>query len=87
MDDYDQEELADLFVKYDIKSPSTGNDLTPPISFNLTVQGVFLKFKRLLEFNQRKLPLAAAHKVNSFRSEISPRPGLIPVRFSETPVP
>lgn len=38
MDNYTQQELADLFVKYNVKSPSTGNDLTPPVSFNLMFQ-------------------------------------------------
>ncbi|XP_058486606.1 glycine--tRNA ligase-like [Solea solea] len=99
MDNYTQKELADLFVKYDVKSPSTGNDLTPPVSFNLmfktsigpggntpgylrpeTAQGMFLNFKRLLEFNQGKLPFGAAQIGNSFRNEISPRSGLIRVR-------
>ncbi|KAM9839459.1 glycine--tRNA ligase-like isoform 2-T2 [Aulostomus maculatus] len=99
MDNYTQQELADLFIKYNVKAPSTGNDLTPPISFNLmfqtsigpggnmpgylrpeTAQGMFLNFKRLLEFNQGKLPFAAAQIGNSFRNEISPRSGLIRVR-------
>uniref|UniRef100_UPI0037E9880B glycine--tRNA ligase-like n=1 Tax=Semicossyphus pulcher TaxID=241346 RepID=UPI0037E9880B len=99
MDNYTQQELSDLFVKYNVKSPSTGNDLTAPISFNLmfqtsigpggnmpgylrpeTAQGMFLNFKRLLEFNQGKLPFGAAQIGNSFRNEISPRSGLIRVR-------
>ncbi|KAF3836567.1 hypothetical protein F7725_029125 [Dissostichus mawsoni] len=41
---------------------------------------MFLNFKRLLEFNQGKLPFAAAQIGNSFRNEISPRSGLIRVR-------
>ncbi|KAM6977276.1 glycine--tRNA ligase [Aplochiton taeniatus] len=99
MDNFTQQELTDLFVKYDVKSPTTGNDLSPPVSFNLmfktsigpggnmtgylrpeTAQGIFLNFKRLLEFNQGKLPFAAAQIGNSFRNEISPRSGLIRVR-------
>ncbi|XP_072110313.1 glycine--tRNA ligase isoform X1 [Mobula birostris] len=99
MDNYSQQELADLFVNYNVKSPVTGNDLSPPIAFNLmfqtsigpggnmpgylrpeTAQGIFLNFKRLLEFNQGKLPFAAAQIGNSFRNEISPRSGLIRVR-------
>ncbi|XP_063063524.1 glycine--tRNA ligase [Engraulis encrasicolus] len=99
LDNYTQQELTDLFVKYNVKSPVTGNDLTAPISFNLmfqtsigpggnmtgylrpeTAQGIFLNFKRLLEFNQGKLPFAAAQIGNSFRNEISPRSGLIRVR-------
>ncbi|KAJ8276988.1 hypothetical protein GJAV_G00070160 [Gymnothorax javanicus] len=99
MDNYTQQELADLFEKYNVKSPTTGNDLSAPISFNLmfqtsigpggnmpgylrpeTAQGIFLNFKRLLEFNQGKLPFAAAQIGNSFRNEISPRSGLIRVR-------
>lgn len=35
MDNYGQQELADLFVNYNVKSPITGNDLSPPVSFNL----------------------------------------------------
>ncbi|PWA18192.1 hypothetical protein CCH79_00004159, partial [Gambusia affinis] len=99
LDNYSQQELTDLFVKYNVKSPTTGNELTAPISFNLmfqtsigpggnmpgylrpeTAQGIFLNFKRLLEFNQGKLPFAAAQIGNSFRNEISPRSGLIRVR-------
>ncbi|KAM4028610.1 LOW QUALITY PROTEIN: glycine--tRNA ligase [Anomaloglossus baeobatrachus] len=99
MDNYGQQELAELFVKYNVKSPITQNDLSPPVSFNLmfqtsigpggnmtgylrpeTAQGIFLNFKRLLEFNQGKLPFAAAQIGNSFRNEISPRSGLIRVR-------
>ncbi|KAE8595402.1 hypothetical protein XENTR_v10015726 [Xenopus tropicalis] len=99
MDNYNQQDLADLFVTYNVKSPITLNDLTPPVSFNLmfqtsigpggnmpgylrpeTAQGIFLNFKRLLEFNQGKLPFAAAQIGNSFRNEISPRSGLIRVR-------
>ncbi|XP_040287241.1 glycine--tRNA ligase [Bufo bufo] len=99
MDNYGQQDLADLFVKYNVKSPITQNDLSPPVSFNLmfqtsigpggnmtgylrpeTAQGIFLNFKRLLEFNQGKLPFAAAQIGNAFRNEISPRSGLIRVR-------
>ncbi|XP_028934038.1 glycine--tRNA ligase [Ornithorhynchus anatinus] len=99
MDNYGQQELTDLFVNYNVKSPITGNDLSPPVAFNLmfktfigpgggmpgylrpeTAQGIFLNFKRLLEFNQGKLPFAAAQIGNSFRNEISPRSGLIRVR-------
>ncbi|XP_078008138.1 glycine--tRNA ligase isoform X1 [Phascolarctos cinereus] len=99
LDNYGQEQLADLFVNYNVKSPLTGNDLSPPVSFNLmfktfigpggnmpgylrpeTAQGIFLNFKRLLEFNQGKLPFAAAQIGSSFRNEISPRSGLIRVR-------
>ncbi|XP_045558824.1 glycine--tRNA ligase [Salmo salar] len=99
MDNYTQQELTNLFVKYSVKSPTTGNDLSAPHLFNLmfqtsigpggnmtgylrpeTAQGIFLNFKRLLEFNQGKLPFAAAQIGNSFRNEISPRSGLIRVR-------
>eukprot|EP00092_Neocalanus_flemingeri_P108750 GFUD01139671.1.p1 GENE.GFUD01139671.1~~GFUD01139671.1.p1 ORF type:complete len:679 (-),score=192.95 GFUD01139671.1:183-2219(-) len=45
-----------------------------------TAQGIFVNFKRLLEFNQGKLPFAAAQIGNAFRNEISPRAGLIRVR-------
>lgn len=45
-----------------------------------TAQGIFVNFKRLLEFNQRKLPFAVAQVGNAFRNEISPRSGLIRVR-------
>lgn len=39
-----------------------------------------MNFKRLLEFNQGKLPFAAAQIGNAFRNEISPRSGLLRVR-------
>ncbi|MFH4973563.1 hypothetical protein AB6A40_000272 [Gnathostoma spinigerum] len=45
-----------------------------------TAQGIFVNFKRLLEFNQGKLPFAAAQIGSGFRNEISPRQGLIRVR-------
>ncbi|XP_064647807.1 glycine--tRNA ligase-like [Lineus longissimus] len=45
-----------------------------------TAQGIFVNFKRLLEFNQGKLPFAAAQIGAAFRNEISPRAGLIRVR-------
>ncbi|EDW19721.2 glycine--tRNA ligase [Drosophila mojavensis] len=99
LDGLSKQELADVLAKYNIKSPLTGNDLTPPIEFNLmfatqigptglvkgflrpeTAQGIFVNFKRLLEFNQGKLPFAVAQIGNSFRNEISPRSGLIRVR-------
>ncbi|CAF4311876.1 unnamed protein product [Rotaria socialis] len=43
-------------------------------------QGMFVNFKRLLEFNQGRLPFAAAQIGNAFRNEISPRSGLLRVR-------
>ncbi|CAF1313107.1 unnamed protein product [Adineta steineri] len=45
-----------------------------------TAQGMFVNFKRLLNFNQGQLPFAAAQIGNSFRNEISPRSGLLRVR-------
>lgn len=45
-----------------------------------TAQGIFVNFKRLLEFNQGRLPFAVAQIGNAFRNEISPRSGLIRVR-------
>ena len=45
-----------------------------------TAQGIFVNFKRLLEFNQGKLPFAGAQIGAAFRNEISPRSGLIRVR-------
>lgn len=63
---------------------------SPPSPFSYlrpeTAQGIFLNFKRLLEFNQGKLPFAAAQIGNSFRNEISPRSGLIRVRYCQLPL-
>ncbi|KAJ0180902.1 hypothetical protein K1T71_002987 [Dendrolimus kikuchii] len=92
-------EMESLMKRFDMKSPISGNELTPPIEFNLmfntqigpsglvkgflrpeTAQGIFVNFKRLLEFNQGRLPFAAAQIGNSFRNEISPRSGLLRVR-------
>ncbi|XP_072179026.1 glycine--tRNA ligase-like [Diadema setosum] len=99
IDNYDKETLTQLFRKYQVKSPTTNNDLSDPMEFNLmfataigpagnqpgylrpeTAQGIFVNFKRLLEFNQGRLPFAAAQIGNAFRNEISPRSGLIRVR-------
>jgi len=45
-----------------------------------TAQGIFVNFKKLLEFNGGKLPFAAAQVGIAFRNEISPRAGLLRVR-------
>ena len=45
-----------------------------------TAQGMFVNFKRLLEFNAGKLPFGAAQVGRAFRNEISPRAGLLRVR-------
>lgn len=45
-----------------------------------TAQGIFVNFKRLLEFNGGKLPFACAQIGLSFRNEISPKAGLLRVR-------
>ncbi|EGG18010.1 glycyl-tRNA synthetase [Cavenderia fasciculata] len=45
-----------------------------------TAQGIFVNFKRLLDYNANKLPFAAAQIGNSFRNEIAPRSGLLRVR-------
>lgn len=45
-----------------------------------TAQGIFVNFKRLLEYMGGKLPFACAQIGLSFRNEISPRSGLLRVR-------
>ncbi|RUS21874.1 glycyl-tRNA synthetase [Endogone sp. FLAS-F59071] len=45
-----------------------------------TAQGQFLVFKKLLDFNNDKMPFASAQIGRSFRNEISPRSGLLRVR-------
>ena len=45
-----------------------------------TAQGIFVNFKRLLEFNGGRLPFGGAQIGAAFRNEISPRSGLIRVR-------
>ena len=45
-----------------------------------TAQGQFLVFKKLLEFNNERMPFASAQIGRSFRNEISPRSGLLRVR-------
>lgn len=42
-----------------------------------TAQGIFMNFKRLYDFNQKKLPFSVAQIGKSFRNEISPKSGLI----------
>jgi len=45
-----------------------------------TAQGIFVNFRRLLDFNGGKLPFAAAQIGNAYRNEIAPRSGLLRVR-------
>lgn len=45
-----------------------------------TAQGIFVNFKRLLEYMGGKLPFACAQIGLSFRNEISPKSGLLRVR-------
>lgn len=45
-----------------------------------TSQGLFVNFRRLLDYNQSKMPFAAAQIGTAFRNEISPRGGLLRVR-------
>lgn len=89
LDGMTKDEIAAVLLKYNMKSPVSGNDLTEPIEFNLmfgtqigptglvkgflrpeTAQGIFVNFKRLLAFNQERLPFAAAQIGNAFRNEI-----------------
>jgi len=45
-----------------------------------TAQGIFVAFRRLLEFNAGRLPFAAAQIGAAYRNEIAPRGGLLRVR-------
>lgn len=45
-----------------------------------TAQGIFVNFRRLLDYNGGRLPFAAAQIGAAFRNEISPRAGLLRVR-------
>lgn len=45
-----------------------------------TAQGIFVNFRRLLEYNGGRMPFAAAQLGLGFRNEISPRSGLLRVR-------
>ena len=45
-----------------------------------TSQGLFVNFRRLLDFNATKMPFSAAQIGLGFRNEISPRSGLLRVR-------
>jgi glycyl-tRNA synthetase len=99
LDNFAESELNEKMKLYDVRNPTTDNEVSEAIPFNLmfntpigpgghmpgflrpeTAQGIFVNFKRLLEFNHGKLPFAAAQIGNSFRNEISPRAGLIRVR-------
>lgn len=71
LDGFSDKDMNEVIRKYKFKSPTTGNELSDPVSFNLmfptqigptgdfqaylrpeTAQGIFINFKRLLEFNQ-----------------------------------
>jgi glycyl-tRNA synthetase len=45
-----------------------------------TSQSIFLNFKRLLEYNNGRMPFASAQVGLGFRNEIAPRQGLLRVR-------
>jgi glycyl-tRNA synthetase len=45
-----------------------------------TAQGIFVNFRRLNEFNNGRMPMAAAQLGLGFRNEIHPRQGLLRVR-------
>lgn len=45
-----------------------------------TAQGIFINFRRLLEYNAGKVPFGCAQIGSAFRNEISPRAGLLRVR-------
>ena len=45
-----------------------------------TAQGLFVNFRRLLDFNGKRMPFAAAQIGTGFRNEIAPRGGLLRVR-------
>lgn len=45
-----------------------------------TAQGQFTNFKRLLDYNNDRMPFASAQIGRAFRNEISPRSGLLRVR-------
>jgi len=45
-----------------------------------TAQGIFVNFKRLLEYNNGRMPFASAQVGTGFRNEIAPKGGLIRVR-------
>jgi glycyl-tRNA synthetase len=45
-----------------------------------TAQGIFVNFRRLLEYNNQRTPFAAAQIGTAYRNEISPRGGLLRVR-------
>ena len=45
-----------------------------------TAQGLFVNFRRLLEYNAAKMPFSAAQVGIGFRNEIAPRSGLLRVR-------
>uniref|UniRef100_A0A8C9H1A1 Glycine--tRNA ligase, mitochondrial 1-like n=1 Tax=Piliocolobus tephrosceles TaxID=591936 RepID=A0A8C9H1A1_9PRIM len=48
-----------------------------------TAQGIFVNFRKLLEYNGGKMPFAGAQIGLGFRNEISPRNGLLRVREFE----
>uniref|UniRef100_A0A1I8GBV7 glycine--tRNA ligase n=1 Tax=Macrostomum lignano TaxID=282301 RepID=A0A1I8GBV7_9PLAT len=45
-----------------------------------TAQGIFTNFRRLLDFNRGRLPMAVAQVGQSFRNEVQPRSGLLRLR-------
>jgi hypothetical protein len=53
-----------------------------PLSIVETAQGMFVNFRRLLDYAGGKLPFGAAQIGKAFRNEISPQQGLLRVRYA-----
>ena len=63
------------------RNPTTNYTIPTPPPHNHTIpQGLFVNFRRLLDYNGNKMPFAAAQIGLGFRNEISPRAGLLRVR-------
>ena len=65
-------------LMFDTQIGPTGK--TPGFLRPETAQGIFTNFHKLLQYNNNKMPFAAAQVGHSFRNEIAPRGGLLRVR-------
>eukprot|EP01135_Chromosphaera_perkinsii_P008849 Nk52_evm44s1485 gene=Nk52_evmTU44s1485 len=74
-------ELSDFNLMFSTSIGPAGNQkgfLRPE-----TAQGIFVNFKRLLEYNNGRVPFAAAQIGKAFRNEIHPQSGLVRLREFE----
>ncbi|KOB61412.1 hypothetical protein PFHG_03139 [Plasmodium falciparum HB3] len=80
-EDKNKEKCKNVSNNKNLNSTNTNNNMNNVAFLRPeTAQGIFVNFKKLLEYNGGKTPFAGAQLGLGFRNEISPRNGLLRVR-------